>query len=561
VEQHQHAQNEVQRSTVHQVLRSPGRRLAEPVRTEMEARLGADFAGVRIHDDAVAQRSATKLGARAYTSGNHVVIGQNGADKHTLAHELTHVIQQRQGPVAGADRGDGTRVSDPGDRFERAAEANAHAVMSGAVVQREARTGPHPSAANARTPTGAPRDATSATIQRSISIGSEVLGWEEAGQKLKSEQETDRFGNAEKLDFILRYLDSVNYKSLGTAQLFGAVHNLYRELDKFAVDAVNSMTWAVLHRLRGGATGQGFDDFLKARGLSGKEVDSQKEDYMASDAKYNPTNYGGKHTWDGNEKWLKKVVGRKFVLTEVPLRRSNIMRKLTADGERAPDHEKSHASQVSAYGREIAYALASGYLPLWPDHLNRKGGAQEAGSLPVYIMAPPSAVGPMQSGSRPRFVDTDFMAGVARSGFVGDDGSRLLLEFRLAGLPTDSKISPEEHANLLKARHEERAATLARQKHMEEVRRQKEEKVEEVNSKRIQDAAERSEVLDSDQFSNWLVDRLTVENCTKKKSIPSGEKMGNIVDEAIRRGLVGGRYSKSALKDYIGKHVKSRLPD
>ncbi|WTU46571.1 DUF4157 domain-containing protein [Streptomyces sp. NBC_00057] len=120
----------VQRSTVHTVLRSPGRRLDEPVRTEMEARLGSDFSDVRVHDDSAARASAADVGARAYTSGNHVVIGAGGADLHTLAHELTHVIQQRKGPVAGTDNGDGLKVSDPSDRFEREAEANARRAMA-----------------------------------------------------------------------------------------------------------------------------------------------------------------------------------------------------------------------------------------------------------------------------------------------------------------------------------------------------------------------------------------------------------------------------------------------
>ncbi|MEU8966917.1 aldo/keto reductase [Streptomyces sp. NPDC048491] len=127
------------RSAVHDVLRSPGRPLDDDTRTDMEARLGADFTGVRIHDGAEAKASAAEVGARAYTSGDHVVIGESGADKHTLAHELTHVIQQRQGPVTGTDRGDGLSVSDPSDRFERAAEANARRAMSGsAPVQRAA---------------------------------------------------------------------------------------------------------------------------------------------------------------------------------------------------------------------------------------------------------------------------------------------------------------------------------------------------------------------------------------------------------------------------------------
>ncbi|MGW4275075.1 aldo/keto reductase [Streptomyces seoulensis] len=129
----------VQRSAVHDVLRTPGHPLDEPTRTDMEARLGADFAGVRVHDDSEAKASAAEVGARAYTSGDHIVIGEGGADKHTLAHELTHVIQQRQGPVSGTERGDGLRVSDPSDRFEREAEDTARRALSGsAPVQRTA---------------------------------------------------------------------------------------------------------------------------------------------------------------------------------------------------------------------------------------------------------------------------------------------------------------------------------------------------------------------------------------------------------------------------------------
>ena len=135
-----HQQNDtapVQRSAVHDVLRSGGQPLDTATRTDMEARLGADFSDVRLHTGTVAQRSATEVGARAYTSGNHVVIGDGGADRHTLAHELTHVIQQRSGPVAGTDHGNGLAVSDPADRFERAAEANAARVMA-APVQTDA---------------------------------------------------------------------------------------------------------------------------------------------------------------------------------------------------------------------------------------------------------------------------------------------------------------------------------------------------------------------------------------------------------------------------------------
>ena len=120
------------------LLRGPGQPLADPVRQEMQARLGADLSQVRVHADSTARASAAEVGARAYTSGDHVVIGDGGADKHTLAHELTHVIQQRQGPVAGTDNGAGLRVSDPSDPFERAAESNAVRVMSGSAPRPQA---------------------------------------------------------------------------------------------------------------------------------------------------------------------------------------------------------------------------------------------------------------------------------------------------------------------------------------------------------------------------------------------------------------------------------------
>ncbi|GAA2460846.1 DUF4157 domain-containing protein [Streptomyces macrosporus] len=133
----------VQRSAVADVLRGPGQPLPAALRGEMEARLGADFADVRLHTGPAARASAAQVGARAYTSGSHVVIGDGGADKHTLAHELTHVIQQRQGAVAGTDNGAGLRISDPSDRFERAAEANAVRVM--ARPRPTTSAAPHPS--------------------------------------------------------------------------------------------------------------------------------------------------------------------------------------------------------------------------------------------------------------------------------------------------------------------------------------------------------------------------------------------------------------------------------
>ena len=126
-----------ERSPVHDVLSSGGRPLEPEVRTDMEARLGHDFGDVRVHDDDRAHQSAQSVNAHAYTSGSNIVFQRDRYDPQssdgqvTLAHELTHVVQQRNGPVDGAPAAGGIQVSHPDDRFEREAAANASRAMSG----------------------------------------------------------------------------------------------------------------------------------------------------------------------------------------------------------------------------------------------------------------------------------------------------------------------------------------------------------------------------------------------------------------------------------------------
>ena len=126
----------------------------DPVtRVQMESAIGADFSDVRVHTGTDAHESAKSLGAHAYTAGNDVVFSNGSYDPHgaggqqTLAHELTHVVQQRSGPVDGTMTDSGVKVSDPSDSFEQAAVANAERVTAGisagpsgtdAGVQREA---------------------------------------------------------------------------------------------------------------------------------------------------------------------------------------------------------------------------------------------------------------------------------------------------------------------------------------------------------------------------------------------------------------------------------------
>ena len=131
---------EEEQSPVHDVIRSGGRPLDPGVRGDMEQRLGHDFGDVRVHDDGAAAASAQAVNAHAYTVGSNIVFQRDRYDpgsqegKTTLAHELTHVVQQRSGPVDGTAAPGGIKVSDPSDRFEREAAANAERVMAGPTV-------------------------------------------------------------------------------------------------------------------------------------------------------------------------------------------------------------------------------------------------------------------------------------------------------------------------------------------------------------------------------------------------------------------------------------------
>ncbi|MFI5749224.1 DUF4157 domain-containing protein [Streptomyces sp. NPDC051644] len=120
----------VQRSSpVLDELRRPGHPLRGTQRARLEADFGEDLSSVRLHTDARAQQSAAGAGARAYTSGEHIVLGEGGMD--AIEHEVTHVIQQRRGSVAGSDNGQGLKVSHPSDVYEREAEANARRIRAG----------------------------------------------------------------------------------------------------------------------------------------------------------------------------------------------------------------------------------------------------------------------------------------------------------------------------------------------------------------------------------------------------------------------------------------------
>ena len=122
---------------VHEVLRSPGQPLDPETRAFMESRFGHDFTRVKVHADSNAERSANALNARAWTLGEHVVLGrkQDASAKHesnwVLAHELAHVVQQ-EGAAKAISRSSEPGVAPANDVFEREASAAADRVTAGA---------------------------------------------------------------------------------------------------------------------------------------------------------------------------------------------------------------------------------------------------------------------------------------------------------------------------------------------------------------------------------------------------------------------------------------------
>lgn len=133
-------------SSVKQVVGSGGGSpLDNDMRGFMESRLGHDFSDVRLHTGPEATESARAVQANAYTVGNDVVFRSDQWSPNTdsgrrmLAHELTHVIQQKAGPVDGTPAAGGIKVSDPSDRFERQADEVADQVMrsEAPAVQRQ----------------------------------------------------------------------------------------------------------------------------------------------------------------------------------------------------------------------------------------------------------------------------------------------------------------------------------------------------------------------------------------------------------------------------------------
>jgi hypothetical protein len=113
-----HSEPELTNAVESQILtlQSGGEPLPAQARSFFEPRFGRDFSDVRVHVDASAAVTAQSVNALAYTRGNHIVFGAGHYQPNTstgrrlLAHELTHVVQQRQGGSATVQRSCGAAV-------------------------------------------------------------------------------------------------------------------------------------------------------------------------------------------------------------------------------------------------------------------------------------------------------------------------------------------------------------------------------------------------------------------------------------------------------------------
>lgn len=168
-------------ASVASVIGSSGTELPAATRGFFESRLGHDFSGVRIHNDAAAAASAHDVNALAYTVGDHVVFGageyrpETARGAQLLAHELAHTVQQRglQTYSAGVPMAAGPEDA----RLEREADDFARAVASGV-----------PARVPVSAPAGAVQVSRAARTWTPIPAGSALLAYATAQEVYVPEQ-------------------------------------------------------------------------------------------------------------------------------------------------------------------------------------------------------------------------------------------------------------------------------------------------------------------------------------------------------------------------------------
>lgn len=132
--------------------RSEGEPIAEDQRVELENAFRQDLSEVRIHRDENAGQLAADAGANAFTTGRDIYFAPGAYTPATLAHEVSHVVQQSQ--AASFLPGEDASLEHQANAASRAVLSGHAAEISGVAsappLQRQATPGTQTSSLNWR---------------------------------------------------------------------------------------------------------------------------------------------------------------------------------------------------------------------------------------------------------------------------------------------------------------------------------------------------------------------------------------------------------------------------
>lgn len=114
-----------------QSQRGSGSALDSTTRSSMEGSFGSQFDDVRVHHNDESDALNRSISAKAFTTGSDIFFSRSASpnDSQLLAHELTHVVQQRSMSHSGP-----MTVGPAGDNHEQAADTVAASLNSGATA-------------------------------------------------------------------------------------------------------------------------------------------------------------------------------------------------------------------------------------------------------------------------------------------------------------------------------------------------------------------------------------------------------------------------------------------
>jgi len=118
-----------------QSARGGGATLDGSTRASMESGFGTSFEDVRVHHDSQSDVLNRRLTSHAFTTGSDIFLRSDASpsDSRLMAHELTHVVQQRS--MSG---GGGMSVGAAGDSHEQHADSMAESVLSNSAAPAQA---------------------------------------------------------------------------------------------------------------------------------------------------------------------------------------------------------------------------------------------------------------------------------------------------------------------------------------------------------------------------------------------------------------------------------------